>query len=390
MRTAGTASSIFLVIAFALAAAGCLPKDQTGEIKKLQERIEELESKVEIAEADDQEEKLPVITEKVDEVTRRMEEVEKASGEMREAIVKQFEGQNERLQRMFRGFNQMHEMIRTGQTWAALGLGYKGHAVARTRHGSILIEMDGQEELAEGYRLSLRVGNPTGLHIHQFRIYGNFGSPPPDTSDAQDYSAMIQKLDLWEASLKEFESSYVTNLEPRKWTKIGLVIPADRLSELQHIQFRMEIDRASLRDTEVDGNTAQLGINYEGAVVLETRHGAFPMTIKDSREVAGGYELDLLIGNPLGMTITNAKLSGVYGPEPPELVDGKDHQRYSERLVIWDKSLIPYDATVATIDEPLIPTFWTPVTIKVPAKTRAELGHIRARLEILNVSLKNP
>ncbi|MFT5467186.1 MAG: hypothetical protein ACI8UO_002290 [Verrucomicrobiales bacterium] len=389
MRSAGAIFFSLTVIVFALAAAGCIPKDQTAEVKKLKERLEELESKQDIADSQDQEDKTSVFSEKIEDLTRRMGEFEEARGEMRDAILGEFTGQNEKLQRMFRGFNEMHEMIQTGQTWAALGFGFKGHAVARTRHGSFLVEMDTPEELAEGYRLTLRIGNPTGLHIHQFKVFGNYGSPPPDVSDAPDYSTMIQRIDQWEASLKDFDSSFVTSLAPRKWTRVNLVIPAERFAELQFIRFRMVIDRASLLETDIDQKTAQLGIDYKGAVVLDTPHGAFPLTIKDSREVKDGWELDILIGNPLGMTVTNARLVGVYGPKPPEYIEGEDHERFGERLVIWDASLIPYDEEVADLDSPLRSTFWNPVTIKLPVKSRAELGHIRARLEILNVSLQN-
>lgn len=369
----------------------CLPKDQSAEIAKLTERLEELETQLEVAtskvesSADEN-----VVGEKMEDLTRRMTEFEEARGELQTALLGEFEGQNEKLQRMFRGFNEMHEMIQTGQTWAAIGIGYQGHAVARTRHGSFLIELDHPEEVEDGYKIVLRIGNPTGLHVHQFKIFGNYGSPPPDVSDAKDYTTMIQTIDSWEASLKTFESSYVTSLEPNKWTRVGLVVPAERLVDLQFIRFRMVIDRASLVATDFEQGMAQFGVDYEGAVILETKHGTFPLTVRDKRKVSGGWELDLLVGNPLGMTITNAKLVGAYGPEPPKLIEGEDHQKYSERLVHWDQSLRPFESSVASIEEPLTMFYWNPVTIKMHTENITDLAHIRARLEILNVSLQNP
>lgn len=380
-------SSIVAVAASALFLCGCNTKDNSEEVQQLQKQVAELETRLDIASSSAATDKTAVFAEKIEEINRRMGEFESSRGELKDSLLGEFRSQNEKLQRMFRGFNEMHEMIQTGQTWAAFGIGYQGHAVARTRHGSFLIEMEGQEPLDDGYRVTLRVGNPTGLHVHQFKMYGNFGSPPPDVSDAKDYATMIQAIDGWEASLKEFSASYVTSLAPNKWTRVGLVVPAERLVELQFIRFRMEIDHASLVESSMDQSYAQFGIDYKGATLLETKQGTFPMTVRGSKEFTGSWELDILIGNPLGMTITNSKLVGSFGPAPPQLLAGESHEAFSQRLVLWDQTLTPFEVE---IEEPLQMDFWNPVKVKLRAASRADLAHIRARFEIMNVSLKNP
>ncbi len=367
--------------------SGCLPQNSDSEqIGELLERIDELERELDVVKSQSTTSS-PLSDDQLNELRRRVGEIEQARGQTQDAIVEEFKAQNEKLQRMFRGFNQMHDMIQTGQTWATFGLGYQGHTVARTRHGSFLIELENQEPTDGGYRLTLRIGNPTGLHVHQFKIYGDYGSSPPDVSDTTAYDDYVKLVDHWEGELKKFEANFVTSLKPNEWTVVGLVIPAQRLAELRFIRFRMDVDRTSLVQASDEEKNTHFGVDYKGATILETKHGTFPLTVKGNRKTDSGYEIDLLIGNPLGMTITSARLTGKFGVEAPKLGDGGDHSKYSDELMRWDQSLRPFEARIS---KSLIPFHWNAVTIKVPARDKANLEYIRAQLEILNVSLRNP
>ncbi|MEM1294856.1 MAG: hypothetical protein AAGH89_05780 [Verrucomicrobiota bacterium] len=318
---------------------------------------------------------------------QRVIDTEKSQGQIRDAVVQELRVQNEKLQRTFRGFNQMQDVIQTGQTWAAFGLEYEGHAVARTKHGSFLIELVEQEATQNGYRLTLRIGNPSGLLVHQFRIYGDYGSPPPNNSEITDYESYIRNFDQWEGSLKKFEANFVTSLAPDDWTLIGLVIPAERLAELRFIRFKMEIDRASLvnRATKEEAYT-QMSISQKGATMLNTPYGSFPITIAGHTKTLSGHELELMIGNPLGMTVTSARLKGRLGPKPPKIQEQQDYESFSMDLAKWDRELTPFEARIPMS---LIPFHWNRVKIRVPAVAEEDLEHIRAQLEILNVSLRN-
>ena len=207
----------------------CLPDGETtAEVEALKKRIGELEERLDVVSSQDNG-AVPV-HEQVAEVSRRIEELEKIQGEGQDQILSEFRDQNEKLQRMFRGFNQMHDMIQTGQTWAAFGIGYEGHTVARTRHGSFLVELQDQEPDDGGYRLTLRIGNPTGLHIHQFKVYGDYGSPPPDMGQTSNYNQYIKSIDEWEGELKHFEANFLTSLEPALGPSSGWSF---RLSDLR-------------------------------------------------------------------------------------------------------------------------------------------------------------
>ncbi len=369
----------------AMSLIGCGQDESDAEqVALLEKRLDVLERELDAVRSKTES---PVASDQVSNLERRINEIENARGQTQAGMAQEFQKQDERLQRMFRGFNQMQEVIQTGQTWAVFGLGYQGHTVARTRHGSFLIELQSQEPDPKGYRLTLRIGNPTGLHVHQFKIYGDYGNPPPEVPENATYDTYVRSIDQWEGSLKTFEATFVTSLPPNEWTVVGLVIPATRLAELQFVRFRMEIERTGLDQSSEASKLAQFGIHEKGATMLETRHGMFLVTVQRHRKAGSGYEIDLLIGNPLGMTVTSSRLVGDFGIKAPKMSTGDSGDEYSHALTAWDQSLKPFDARIS---ESLIPFHWNPVTIKVPASREEDLEFIRARLEVQNVSLRNP
>ncbi len=364
---------------------GCFPGDANqDQLDRLSKRLLDMEEEMDALRATAA---APADGDRLSGLQQRILEVEKSQGQTREAIIQELRIQNEKLQRTFRGFNQMQDVIQTGQTWAAFGLDYQGHAVARTKHGSFLIELEEQEATENGYRLTLRIGNPSGLLIHQFRLYGDYGSPPPSNTDITDYETYIRNFDQWEGSLKKFEANFVTPLATNDWTLIGLVIPAERLAELRFIRFKMEVDRASLENNVAKEEAfAQMSISQKGATMLETPYGSFPVSIAGHTKTLSGHELELLIGNPLGMTVTSARLIGRLGPKPPKLKEQQDYESFTSELAKWDRELTPFEARLPTS---LTPFHWNRVKIRVPAVEESDLEHIRAQLEVLNVSLRN-
>ncbi len=374
-----------LIPLVALLLTGCLPTD-SAEVTALKSEVEALKQEVASLRGGDGSDN-PIAKGRLDELTQRVSDIEGARGQIRDAVTTQINNQNTKLSRMFRDFNNLHEMILTGQTWAAIGLGYQGHVVARTQHGAFMVELSDQEKVEGGYRLQLRIGNPSGLHVQQFRIFGEFGDPPPDHSSSTDYNAYIAATERWEGSLKSFEATFLTPLEPNHWTDIGLTIPATKLSELQFIRFRMAVEQARLEKSEYDESFAVTGIDAPQVPLLKTLHGSFPLDVRDSRSVTGGYEIDFYIGNPFTMQISNSRMLIRYGRARPVYEESMDPKTYREALVEWTQSLRYFEQPVNDL---VLPFHWNKVTVPFPTSNREELQFIECRWEILNISLRNP
>ncbi len=379
-----------LLLPAALLTSGCLPTADSAEVEELKAQVQTLEKRLDIlsgggggGEASGS----PVAQGRLEELTQRVSDIESARGQTQSVVKQQIDDQNTKLSRMFRDFNNMHEMILTGQTWAAIGLGYKGHVVARTQHGAFLVELSDQEKVSDGYRIKLRIGNPSGLHVQQFRIFGDYGTPPPDHTDASDYSSYLETTERWEASLKQFEATFVSQLEPNRWTDVALTIPTDKLTELQFIRFRMAVEQARLEKSEYDESFAVTGIDSPSVPLLKTIHGSFPLDVRESRPVPGGYEVDFFIGNPFTMQISNSRMIIRYGKKRPEFEEGTDPQVYREALVEWSQSLKTIERTSNAM---VLPFHWNLVRIVFPTQNREELEFMEARWEILNISLRNP
>lgn len=375
--------------ALALLLSSCLPSGESKVTTELRARIDRLEAALKDREIQITEEKVAA-QEALSLVKDRVEQVERsnASGGVHEVIARQLELTQAQLLEFQGAINSLLEISHTGQNWIRFGLGYAGHAVARTPHGSFLVELRSQESAGEGkgHVVKLRIGNSTSLTVHKFKLSGHFGAPPPEAKPGAPLRPEAQSD--WESRLRPFEQSFTTVLPNAAWKEVDLLLPAERLADLRFIRMRMEVERASLPEaSEVGPERLRIGLDSKGGFILHTDHGAIIMALEGYRKTAGGHELIVRFGNPLGLTVTRCTLQGRHGPDPPKIEAFPDFEKYRFALSEWQQRVRPFEIEVPG---ELAPSVWNPKTLKFPTRDSAELAFIECRLVVKNVSLRQP
>jgi hypothetical protein len=351
------------------------------QLKEAQDRL--TESEVSGREA------TTLIRDRLDQLEHHAAEGAANSGGVQDGIARQLELTQAQLVEFQRAINQLLEFTHTGQSWVRFGLGYSGHAVARTPHGSFLIELRSQEPGSAGraHVLKLRIGNSTTLTVHRFKLSGQFGSPPPEPV-APNRSVPGDVQAAWESSLKSFEQTFSEVLPSASWKEVDLTLPSQQVADLRFVRMRMEVERASLPEsTDPGSERLRIGIESKGGFILHTDHGAIILAIQGHRKVEGGQEIDVRFGNPLGLTVTRSVLQGRYGPQPPKAEDFADFERYRSTLAEWQQKLQPFE-----IDVPgeLLPFTWNAKSLKFRAEDPVDLAYIECQLLVKNVSLRQP
>jgi hypothetical protein len=385
---------LFTALASGLLLNSCVPDSTSKTTAQLQERVKRLEEQLQENELQLTEtevaarETVALIRDRVQQLERSAAEGTSASGGVQEAIARQLELTQAQLMEFQGAINSLLELTHTGQNWIRFGLGYAGHAVARTPHGSFLVELRSQEPAKDGkgHVVKLRIGNSTSLTIHKFKLSGHFGAPPPEPKAGTAPAPETQRE--WESRLRPFEQSFTTVLPNASWKEVDLLLPAERLADLRFIRMRMEVERASLPEaTESGPERLRIGLESKGGFILHTDHGSIIMALEGHRKTADGHELQVRFGNPLGLTVTRCTLQGRHGPEPPKIEAFSDFEKYRFALSEWQQRVRPFE-----LDVPgeLLPFTWNPKTLKFPTKDPAELAFIECRLLVKNVSLRQP
>ncbi len=110
---------------------------------------------------------------------------------------------------------------------------------------------------------------------------------------------------------------------------------------------------------------AYLKVGVKGHAPIRTAHGTFLVRLdKLTPTPGGGSQVDVLIGNLLGLTVQQFELKGDFGSNSPELTPGEKYEVFSQRLDQWQKTLSPF---AVTISEELPPNSWTKATFNLPA-----------------------
>jgi hypothetical protein len=356
-------------------------------IAQLEERISETEHLLTEREVAARE-TASLLKERLDRLEQQAAQGQAASGGLHEGIARQLELTQAQLLEFQGAINSLLEITHTGQTWIRFGLGYAGHAVARTPHGSFLVELRSQEPAdgGKGHLLKLRIGNSTSLTVHKFKLSGHFGPPPPDGKQA--IAGGDRGQGDWENSLRPFEQSFTTVLPSASWKEVELLLPTGRLADLRFIRMRMEIERASLPEaSEAGPERLRISLESKGGFILHTDHGSIIMAMQGHRKVETGHEIDVRFGNPLGFTVTRCTLQGRYGPEPPRADDYPDFEKYRFALSEWHQRLRPFEIDIAG---ELLPFTWNPKTLRFRTQDPAELAFIECQLFLKNVSLRQP
>lgn len=142
------------------------------------------------------------------------------------------------------------------------------------------------------------------------------------------------------------------------------------------------LDRLESRFTELltkyddRGDMAYLRANAQGSAIMQTDHG--PMMVRlegiDLNVGGQGFTLQLDIGNPSGVAISQFLLKGDYGAGTPVLPEGQSYSIFNPQIDEWLRTLKPFEVRV---NKRLAPMSWTPVDIVLNASSRDDFELIR-------------
>lgn len=163
--------------------------------------------------------------------------------------------------------------------------------------------------------------------------------------------------------------------------------PAKELKELKH-----EVDTLKAKITSIENYNKHLTselyplkwkVNkYESCYLdptsksyqrLDTNTGTFLVSLQDVKPYAGGYKLNIHIGNPYVAGFVGYKLIIKWGKEI-------NYENYDE----WQKSIRSREVSIT---ETLDPASWNKVELAISPATREELGYLELSMTTDIVSL---
>lgn len=142
-----------------------------------------------------------------------------------------------------------------------------------------------------------------------------------------------------------------------------------------------------IRTKEDSEAIAYLDPAMPGHRTLQTDHGTFLVRLETiERNALGGFNIELNVGNPMGLEIQEYRLKGDFGQPAPKLNPGEPYSDYSKRLDEWQQTLTPYDQTLVDIIQP---DTWSRVVLPVNASSEEDLKLIRVAMVIQRARLSN-
>jgi Protein of unknown function (DUF3251) len=120
---------------------------------------------------------------------------------------------------------------------AILDISDGGYAPAKTVAGVILISCADCEPYLDGYRLILKIGNPTNANFDGGSLHLQYGRKWDSNSD---YSQ-------WQKSLRAADFAFAASLEAGSWTNVPIVIRSVTSEGLAYLKVTIELNSLSLR-----------------------------------------------------------------------------------------------------------------------------------------------
>ena len=324
-------------------------------------------------------------SERTDNFTQRIETAEQQSKNAIEQSSNAVVQQADRFKRVEKGIAQVAKTQQQRESFAYLVIGNQGHMPIRTRHGTFLVRLEKLQPVpGGGSRAQLQIGNSLGLTVQQFDLKGDFGSPAPELIPGEKYEVFSQRLDDWQKTLTPFTVTIDAELQPDSWTKTAFNLPrASNEAAIQLIRLSMVIKRAYLSEKKELSEYAITTIDSKKALMMKSQYGSFLLAIDSHERQDGGMLIHGRIGNPLGYTIAQSELEGLFGPSPPIRTAGEAMDTYAIRFKLWNEKLQPFKIPITTRLKPML---WTPINFIMPAD-ESHLKHIRLKFNVKSVSL---
>ena len=111
-----------------------------------------------------------------------------------------------------------------------------------TSSGFFLISCLDAKPFLQGYKVILKIGNPSSAIYNGFKIKAKWGRK----FDYKKTSSGGPNYEDWKKSLREKETSYVNDLKPASWNRIELILSPAKSEELEHIELSLQTGVVSL------------------------------------------------------------------------------------------------------------------------------------------------
>jgi hypothetical protein len=108
-----------------------------------------------------------------------------------------------------------------------------------TDTGFFFISLRDVKPYLDGYKLTIRVGNPISATYSGFVLNVKYGKKYNISDKTVSYND-------WEESLNEKESSFSKKLKPGTWNTVEFILSPAKSEELGHIELSMKTDQVIL------------------------------------------------------------------------------------------------------------------------------------------------
>jgi len=124
----------------------------------------------------------------------------------------------------------------------------KGYGRIDTSSGFFLIAVHSVEPYLDGYKLHLRIGNPTAARYNGFKLTVSWQKPYPEQRQGESDDELSKRQEQWlqeQPHQKEF--SFTETLQPSSWNSVSLIVSPATAEEIKELTITsMETDQVVL------------------------------------------------------------------------------------------------------------------------------------------------
>ena len=125
----------------------------------------------------------------------------------------------------------------------------KGYGRIDTSSGFFLVSIKNAEPYLDGYKLQLRIGNPTAARYTGFKLSVSWQKPYPEQRQGESDEEFSKRQEQWaQEQPHEKEFSFTETLYPASWNSVSLVVSPANAEEIKSLTVTsMETDQVVSR-----------------------------------------------------------------------------------------------------------------------------------------------
>lgn len=127
---------------------------------------------------------------------------------------------------------------------AALSCTEQGYSFVPTQLGKFMISCDDLKPFGDGYKVTLRVGNPHFVTLNGVKLTVRYGPRMPQAAGSGPQRVA---WDEWQHSVREKSVDLNNVLLPAAWNRVDVVLAPAKAEEVGFIGVKMVVDKLTLR-----------------------------------------------------------------------------------------------------------------------------------------------